>query len=311
MTLPLDPSLSAMVAPIAATLTRRHAALTVDLVFDDAVRDLVDGGFDVALRLGSVAASSLIVRRLASEPEIVVASPAVLDERGVPSSPKDLGGAPWVVHSGLPARSSWTLRTANGGRAQVSVAASVSANTVVALRDLLMAGAGFGVLPLHIVREDLAAGRLQHVCPGWSPRKLVLHALLPTRHAPPRVRLSWTAWPRQRRTWVSIPSSEKADGGHEEHAGCRLPCSRRGGGREMRAVDGALVECFGVTVAGSAVTPPMICTGDLSRSCCDHLPLGELLVASGTRQSTDYRARPRDVPPTRLARFRHRSHAAD
>lgn len=189
VTLPLDPSLSAMVAPIAATLTRRHAALTVDLVFDDVVRDLVDGGFDVALRLGAVAASSLVVRRLASEPEIVVASPAVVDERGAPSSPKDLGGAPWVVHSGLPARSSWTFRTANGGKAQVSVAASVSANTVVAVRDLLLAGAGFGVLPLHVVREDLAVGRLQHVCPGWSPRKLVLHALLPTRHAPPRVRL--------------------------------------------------------------------------------------------------------------------------
>ncbi|NUP06060.1 MAG: LysR family transcriptional regulator [Polyangiaceae bacterium] len=189
VTLPFDPSLSAMVAPIAATLTRRHAALKIDLVFDDAVHDLVAEGFDVALRLGSIAESSLIVRRLASEPEIVVASPSVTDERGEARTPKELGGAPWVVHSGLPVRSSLSLRSPEGGKAQVSVTIAVSANNVVGLRDLLIAGAGFGLLPLHVVREDLAAGRLRHVCPAWSSRKLTLHALLPTRKAPPRVRL--------------------------------------------------------------------------------------------------------------------------
>nr|WP_275936741.1 LysR family transcriptional regulator [Labilithrix luteola] len=82
VTLPLEPSLSAMVAPIAAALTQRYAALKVDLVFDDTVHDLVDEGFDLALRLGSVVESSYVVRRLASEPEIVAASPSVIDERG-------------------------------------------------------------------------------------------------------------------------------------------------------------------------------------------------------------------------------------
>lgn len=189
VTLPLDPALSAMVAPIAAGLTRRHAALQVDLQFDDAVHDLINEGFDVALRLGSVQASSYVVRRLASEPEIVVASPAVADERGEARSPKDLGGAPWVVHSGLPVRSSWSLRSTRGEKAQVSVTVAISVNNVVAMRDLLLAGAGFALLPLHVVRDDLAAGRLRDACPGWSARKLVLHALLPTRKAPPRVRL--------------------------------------------------------------------------------------------------------------------------
>ena len=160
-----------MVAPIAAALTRQHPALKVDLVFDDTVHDLVAEGFDVALRLGAVATSSLIVRRLASEPEIVVASPAVMDERGEPRSPKDLGGAPWVVHSGLRVRSSWTLRSSDGHRAQVSIGVRVSTNNVVAMRDLLIAGAGYGLLPLHAVREDLAAGRLRHAFPGWSSRK--------------------------------------------------------------------------------------------------------------------------------------------
>ena len=189
VTLPLDPSLSAMIAPIAAALTRQHTGLKVDLLFDDAVRDLVHDGFDVALRLGPVLASSYIVRRLGLEPEIAVASPALLDERGAPKVPRDLGGAPWVIHSGLPVRSSCTFRSARGEKAQVSVKVIASTNTVVALRDLLVAGTGFGLLPHHVVRDDLAAGRLRHVCPGWVTKKLTLHALLPARQSPPRVRL--------------------------------------------------------------------------------------------------------------------------
>jgi DNA-binding transcriptional LysR family regulator len=81
------------------------------------------------------------------------------------------------------------LRSRDGDKAQVAVTVAVATNNVVAMRDLLLAGAGFCLLPLHVVRDDLAAGRLLQACPGWSARKLVLHALLPTRKAPPRVRV--------------------------------------------------------------------------------------------------------------------------
>jgi DNA-binding transcriptional LysR family regulator len=189
VTLPLDPYLSAMVTPIAAALTRQHQALSVDLNLDDAVHDLVQEGFDLALRLGAVAESSYIVRRLASEPEIIVASPTVADEHARVTSPRDLGGAPWIVHSALPVRSSRTFRSQRGEKAQLGVKVVAATNTLVSMRDLLIAGAGFGVLPLHAVQGDVRDGRLRHVCPGWYGRKLVLHALLPTRQSPPRVRL--------------------------------------------------------------------------------------------------------------------------
>jgi DNA-binding transcriptional LysR family regulator len=188
VTLPLDPSLSAMIAPIAAALTRQYPTLRAELVLDDAVHDLVAEGLDVALRLGSVAQSSYVVRRLASEPEIIVASPELADELADDVTPRALSGAPWVVHSALPERATRTFRNARGDKAQVSAKVTASTNTVVAMRDLLLAAAGFGVLPQHVVREDVRAGRLRHVCPSWFQRKLVLHALLPTRQAPPRVR---------------------------------------------------------------------------------------------------------------------------
>lgn len=189
VTLPHDPLLSAMVAPIAAALAQQYTSLTVDLILDDAVHDLVQEGFDVALRLGTVAESSYIVRRLASEPEIIVASPAVLEERNGVTSPRDLRGAPWVVHTGLPVRSSRSFRSQRGEKVQVGVKVIATTNTQGALRDLLLAGAGFGVVPQHSVRDDIRAGRLEHVCPGWFQRKLSLHALLATKQSAPRVRL--------------------------------------------------------------------------------------------------------------------------
>jgi DNA-binding transcriptional LysR family regulator len=188
VTLPYDPGLSALIAPIAAALTTKHPSLKVDLLFDDRVRDLVAEGLDVALRLGTVAESSYVVRRLGSEPEIIVASDAVLAEYGELLEPQRLRNAPWVAHTGLHLRSTLSFRTERGDKQQVSVEVRAMTNTGLAVRSLLLAGAGFGVLPLHMVREDLDSGRLQRVCPEWFQRRLTLHALLPTRQTAPRVR---------------------------------------------------------------------------------------------------------------------------
>jgi len=193
VTLPLDPGLSAMVAPIAANLVRRYPSLKVELVVDDAIRDLVAEGLDVALRLGALRESSYVVRRLGSEREIVVAAAGAFEEVGELKSPRSLGSVPWVVHSALRVPSSWSLRTENGEKSQVNVRVIATTNTVIAMRDLLLAGAGFGLLPAHVVRDDLKAGRLLHICPDWYHRRLSLHALLPTKHSPPRVRLFLTA----------------------------------------------------------------------------------------------------------------------
>jgi DNA-binding transcriptional LysR family regulator len=188
ITLPIDPGLSAIVAPIAAVLTRQHPSLKVDLLFDDEVHDLVEEGLDMALRLGSIAQSSYVIRRLGSEAEIIVASDAVLAAHGEIEHPRELGNSPWVAHSGLRARSTWTFRSERGEKAQVSVDVRAVTNTGLAVRNLVLAGAGFGVLPRHMVWEDLNRGWLREVCAGWFHRRLWLHALLPTRQAPPRVR---------------------------------------------------------------------------------------------------------------------------
>lgn len=183
----LDPTLAAVVAPVMAELVSQNPALKVDLGLDDAPHDLVGEGLDVALRLGVMAESSYVVRKLGSEPEIIVASPALLEGVRL-EHPRKLNGCAWVVHTALPGRSTWTFRSAKSEKAQIGVEVRATTNTALGLRTLLLAGAGFGVIPSHMVRQDIAEGRLLQVCPGWMHRRVTLQALLPTRQTPPRVR---------------------------------------------------------------------------------------------------------------------------
>jgi DNA-binding transcriptional LysR family regulator len=189
VTLPLDPGILEAVGAVTTRLLRQHPSLKVNLDFDDEMRDLVQDGFDVALRLGEMRESSLVVRRLGSEPEILAVNPAALAGRAAPGHPRDLGVLPWLVHSAQRPRSSWVFRLENDEEAQVTLDAAVSVSTVIAMRSLLLHGAGIGLVPRHMIHDDLRSGRLLQVCPGWFRRRIWLHALLPTRRPPPRVRV--------------------------------------------------------------------------------------------------------------------------
>jgi DNA-binding transcriptional LysR family regulator len=179
---------ASILAPVCAGLLRRYPQLHVELLLDDVKRDLVRDGLDLALRLGPVTESSYVVRKLGVEPEIIVASPRVAAARG-DIEPRELTGAPWVTHSALRGSPSWTFRSEGGGRQDITVEPRASANNSTAIRRLLLGGVGYGVTPSRMATRDLDAGRLVNVCPGWYHRRVTLHALLPTRHSPPRVRV--------------------------------------------------------------------------------------------------------------------------
>ncbi|HEU4409899.1 MAG TPA: LysR family transcriptional regulator [Polyangiaceae bacterium] len=180
---------STIVTPAAARLALAHPGLRVDLVFDDALREPVAEGFDVALRLGPLRESSLVVRRLGAEPEIIVGADAMAPRHLAAARPGELADAPWVTHSLLGLRGLWSFRSEAGERDRLAVAPRALVSASSALRELVLAGVGFAAMPLHTVARDLAAGRLRQACPGWFRRRLTLQALLPSRESPPRVRL--------------------------------------------------------------------------------------------------------------------------
>jgi DNA-binding transcriptional LysR family regulator len=188
VTAPNDHALADAVAKVASAMMQRYPALNVELLFDDAVRELVGEGLDVALRLGPLASSSYVIKKLAREPEIILASQTLQDARGIAKEPRDLAGAPWVSHTPSSAKGAWSFTTKDRVKQQIAIDVRAASNHTQAVRQLIVQGAGYGVLPLHMVQEDLRAGRLLRVCPEWCRRQLSFHALLPSRSMPPRTR---------------------------------------------------------------------------------------------------------------------------
>jgi len=184
---------ASIVTPIAARLATEYPELRLDLVFDDAQRDLVAERFDLALRLGPLRDSGWVVRRLGAEPEVIVGSPALSVPVLGAIRPSALCDAPWVAHALLELGKVWTFRDEDGASEEISVTPRAVINSADAVRSLVLADVGLAVLPLHMVVADLAAGRLKRVCGGWFRRKISLQALLPTRHLPPRARLFLSA----------------------------------------------------------------------------------------------------------------------
>jgi len=172
-----------------------HPEVTVELTCTDRVVDVIDEGFDVALRIGALADSTLIARRLRRLQSFVVASPAFVKRHGRPRSPKALSQLPAVVFNARPDGARWRLlRDDDGNNAdadgvEVHVNAQLAANDFDVLDAALVAGMGVGVLPDFRCRRLLDDGQLVRLLPRWSSPTAPLHAVYPTAlHLSPTVK---------------------------------------------------------------------------------------------------------------------------
>lgn len=167
----------------------RYPDLSVALVLTDRVVDLVDHGFDVAIRIGELADSSLLARRLAASSVVACAAPAYLARRGVPRSPEQLSGHDLIIDTNFRQPQSWRFRR---GTRTVTVrpTSRLQVNSGVMVRHFLVSGAGIGLCPEFVVRDDLEAGRLVPLLEEFSAYDLGVYAVYPhTRHVPSRVRV--------------------------------------------------------------------------------------------------------------------------
>jgi len=167
----------------------RYPDLKVELVLTDRVVDLVDHGFDVAIRIGQLEDSSLLARRLASSSMVTCASPDYLARRGTPHTPEQLVEHDLILDTNLRQPGNW--RFVQGSRTfNVRVAGRLQVNSAVMVRHVLVSGAGIGLCPAFVVREDLEAGRLLPLLAEYSGYDLGVYAVYPhTRHVPSRVRV--------------------------------------------------------------------------------------------------------------------------
>lgn len=175
-------------SPLVGGFLAEHPEVEIDLVMNDRVVDLVEEGFDVAIRAGDLADSSLIARRLAAVERVVCAAPAYLAARGTPATPQDLAGHACLVYSLSSSPRDWRF-SGEDGLATVRVGGRYAVNSSIALRDAVLAGAGIALLPTFVVGPELRAGRLQPLLPGWTAAPQSLYAVHPDRrYVPPKVR---------------------------------------------------------------------------------------------------------------------------
>lgn len=173
--------------PLIADFSRRYPEVFVEVLATDRIVDLLEQGFDVAVRVGKLADSTLHARRLALGHAVVVAAPSFLRRRATPKVPSDLDGAECVEFT--PNGSRWQLRDSGGDTVDVTLRPQMRSNDFGLVQAAAIAGVGFAMLPEDRCAEDLRARRLRRVLRGWCSPPIELHVVYPsTRYLAPAVR---------------------------------------------------------------------------------------------------------------------------
>ncbi|GGB32015.1 LysR family transcriptional regulator [Roseibium aquae] len=162
--------------------------VTVDLRLEDRFVDLVEEGFDLAIRVTDLEDSSLIARRIAPFRTVVVASAQVIETHGLPQVPQDLASRPCIIDTNYRFKQNWGFEQ-NGQRLTVSVRGPVEVNSASAACEAAVNHLGFLRTPLIFVSREVRNGRLQIILEPFEPPLRGIYAVYPhRRHLTGKVR---------------------------------------------------------------------------------------------------------------------------
>ena len=176
-------------APALPDFLAAYPEIEVDMVMNDRMVDLIDEGFDVAVRIGKLTDSSLIAKRLTPIRLVTCASPAYLARAGVPRSPDDLAYHQCLINSNVHATNEWRFVRPDGSPWLQNVHGPLRINNGDALKAAAITGLGLTMLPSFIVGDALKDGRLVPVLDRFVPQDVALNAVYPhSRLLSPKVR---------------------------------------------------------------------------------------------------------------------------
>ncbi|MGF1528190.1 MAG: LysR substrate-binding domain-containing protein [Candidatus Competibacterales bacterium] len=176
------------VAPAVTSFLERYPDVRVDVALNDRVVDLVEEGFDVAIRIGRLMDSALVTRRLASARLVLCAAPSYLTQRGTPRTPGDLVHHECLNYSYFSGGDEWPFAGPTGPLA-VRVSGRLRVNNADALLTAALAGAGITLQPDFVVNDAIARGELRPLLADHRPPSLGVFAVYPhRRHLSAKVR---------------------------------------------------------------------------------------------------------------------------
>jgi DNA-binding transcriptional LysR family regulator len=176
-------------APLWARFMARHPKVTLDVTLSDRVADLVEEGFDAAVRIMELSNSSLISRKLTSTRVVLCASPKYLKRHGAPKHPSDLAHHDVLDYTLRAMGENWQFDGPEG-RIVVKVAPKFRSNSGGTCRSGALQHMGLILQPDFLVGEDLRSGTLVEVLPQYRSHDIGVYAVYPTRkHVSPKVRM--------------------------------------------------------------------------------------------------------------------------
>jgi DNA-binding transcriptional LysR family regulator len=181
-----------LLTPLSTAMPRfleRYPELSLDLRLDDRRVNIVEEGFDLAIRASdSLEDSSLVARKLMTTPHVVCGAPAYFQRTGIPETPDDLRTHNCIQFSLSGHADEWEFRR-GGTSVRVPISGRYKVTSSLAVRDALRAGFGLSLIPLIYVKDDIAQGLLGTVLDAWSAVDLSVFAIYPSRrHVVAKVR---------------------------------------------------------------------------------------------------------------------------
>lgn len=176
-------------APAIAAFAARYPQIRFDVELSERIVDLVDEGFDLAVRIGAVGSQNLVARRVGATRVVCCAAPSYLERHDEPREPEDLAKHLCLSYEYLPNRNVWSFRDPKGGERSVRIAGSVHSNNGRFLEALAAQGTGISREPDFISGPDIRAGKLKVILRGFEPPPLPIYVVYPSRrHLSAKVR---------------------------------------------------------------------------------------------------------------------------
>lgn len=180
------------VAPVLVRLTQRYPQLNIEMSFTDRAVDLVEEGFDLAVRIGTLKDSaSLAARRLGEQRMGICAAPSYLAQHGKPSTPAELAQHIGIVYGRPGYIPTWRVRDSDGNVHESQIERRLCFDDLQSIADAAVAGAGLAWLPCWLLARHMRAGELVMVMDSERVLATEIHALWPqTRYLPSKTRVA-------------------------------------------------------------------------------------------------------------------------
>lgn len=174
--------------PAIDVFMRQHPDLHIEIDFSDRKVDIIEGGYDLAFRIGSLPDSGLQARKITPIKHAICASPSYLKRQGMPTTPKELATHKIVKYGNWPL-AGMPLLDSKGQQHLVNMDACLTANNGDAMKQIALSGHGIVMLPTFIVWDALAKGDLVPILENYSLATMHAYAVYPsTRYLPRKVR---------------------------------------------------------------------------------------------------------------------------